>query len=372
MEKILKFYNGNKKKIWLLAAFIVIFVVFSQSTFMYNETIGKIKKIETSLAGEETDGSSTIAENTYTQTMKVKILNGKHKGETIEITNTYSYSRVDTIRYRKGNQLFLNVPSSGNVESAKISYPRRDFYALGIVLILIYILIVVGKVKGIFSILSVVINAGVFIFCLRFFDSEDSIIRTTLILIVVFTVITLSVVNGINKRTIAAIISTFIASAVTIGIFLLVRRYGSEIDYASLDYLTGDLEYEAIFFASIALAGLGAIMDVTISIAATLNEVMEKNNSISYLGLFKSGREVGHDIMGTMTNVLLFTYVCGLIPLTLIKLRNEVSFFSIIRLQIPFEICRFLIGGIGIVVAIPISIVISMFMLKTLRRGTVK
>ncbi|MGF6366018.1 putative membrane protein [Aequitasia blattaphilus] len=34
-----------------------------------------------------------------------------------------------------------------------------------------------------------------------------------------------------------------------------------------------------------------------------------------------------------MTNVLLFTYVSGLIPLTLIKMKNDVGLFTIIRLQ---------------------------------------
>ena len=71
-----------------------------------------------------------------------------------------------------------------------------------------------------------------------------------------------------------------------------------------------------------------------------------------------------------MINVLLFTYICGLIPLMIMKMKNEVSLLTIVRLQIPFEISRFLIGGIGIVLAIPVSIALSSIILKIGRKKT--
>ena len=112
-------------------------------------------------------------------------------------------------------------------------------------------------------------------------------------------------------------------------------------------------------------------MDVSVSMSATLNELIVKDPNISYKQLFRSGREVGHDIMGTMTNVLLFTYICGLIPLVLIEMKNGISLITIIKLHIPFEISRFLIGGIGIVISIPISLGVSILLFKVLRRKKV-
>ena len=63
--------------------------------------------------------------------------------------------------------------------------------------------------------------------------------------------------------------------------------------------------------------------------------------------------------MGTMINVLLFTFAAGLIPSFIIRMNNDIAFFTNIRLYIPFEISRFLIESIGIVAAIPISIVVA-------------
>ena len=48
----------------------------------------------------------------------------------------------------------------------------------------------------------------------------------------------------------------------------------------------------------------------------------------------------------------------------LIRMNNDVSLITIIKLHIPFELCRFLVESIGIVLAIPISILVTSVMMK--------
>ena len=55
---------------------------------------------------------------------------------------------------------------------------------------------------------------------------------------------------------------------------------------------------------------------------------------------------------------------CGLIPMCLIRMNNDVSLITIIKLHIPCELCRFLVESIGIVLAIPISILVTSVMIK--------
>lgn len=74
--------------------------------------------------------------------------------------------------------------------------------------------------------------------------------------------------------------------------------------------------------------------------------------------------------MGTMINVLLFVFGCGLIPTCLIRMNNEVRFVTIVKLHIPCELCRFFVESIGIVLAIPVSIFITAVMMKlSVKRG---
>lgn len=128
-----------------------------------------------------------------------------------------------------------------------------------------------------------------------------------------------------------------------------------------------------MFVAEVLFAGLGAIMDVAVTLSAAMGELIRKKPDISIKKLYLSGREVGYDIMGTMISVLLFTFAAGLIPSFLIRMNNEVAFFTNVRLYIPFEISRFLIESIGIVAAIPISIVVASALFKLqIRKGREK
>ncbi len=83
------------------------------------------------------------------------------------------------------------------------------------------------------------------------------------------------------------------------------------------------------------LTGLGAIMDVAVTISAVSQQTAPKNPDVSLRKLIHSGREIGYDIMGTMINVLLFVLASGMIPMFILKMNNEIRFITIIRYHIP-------------------------------------
>ena len=124
-----------------------------------------------------------------------------------------------------------------------------------------------------------------------------------------------------------------------------------------------------LIMSQVLIGGLGAIMDVTITETSAINELVVVNKEISIRELIQSGREVGFDIMGTMINILLFTYVCGIIPIVVLKMKNSIKLGTIIRMQMPMELYGFMIGGIGILLTIPISVFVSIVLFKKLRRS---
>ena len=144
---------------------------------------------------------------------------------------------------------------------------------------------------------------------------------------VLFAVIPLVILNGFHKKTWAAVLSTLSVLALIMGIFDLTVRYTGGLDYSSMEYLGSMDDPGELFRAEIMLAGLGAIMDVTVTISSALGEITRKNPSFSVRALIRSGREIGYDIMGTMMNVLLFVFACSQIPTFLIRMNNDVDFF---------------------------------------------
>ena len=96
-------------------------------------------------------------------------------------------------------------------------------------------------------------------------------------------------------------------------------------------------------------------MDVAITMAAAISELVEKDKNISIKNLKKSSKQIGKDIMSTMTNVLFFTYLCGGLPIFVLAIRNGFSVYNYISTNFSLELTRFLVGSIGIVMTIPIA-----------------
>lgn len=108
------------------------------------------------------------------------------------------------------------------------------------------------------------------------------------------------------------------------------------------------------------LGALGAIMDIGITISSTLYELKKGNPNISEKELIKSGMNVGKDIMGTMSNTLILAYLGSAMIMLIIFASDGMSFIEIINQDIvSSEILKALIGGTGIVLTIPITVLIN-------------
>ena len=97
-------------------------------------------------------------------------------------------------------------------------------------------------------------------------------------------------------------------------------------------------------------------MEMRELISKELENEMRKNENISKKALLSSCREVSDDITGTMINMVFFTNVSSCIPLFVISMQNGIGFMTVIRYSVFFEVARFLTASIGIVAAIPFSI----------------
>ena len=325
--------------IYLIA---VIFVM--NDAWLYQTPIAKLTKVETSIAGENKSTRGT-QEIKYKQKIRGVILNGTNKGKIVDFSNEYTYTGMLKQKYHKGDKVLLNG-SESNVGSS-IQSVKRDTELVVLLGLLIFALMTIAGKKGVLTIITVGINK----------------------MVLFFAIATLIGLNGLHRKTWAALLSTLCILAMIMGIFEVVISHTAELDYSTMEYLGSIDNPDEIFHAEILLSGLGAIMDVAVAIAAALSEIVTKRPEVTFRELFRSGREIGYDIMGTMINVLLFVFGCGLIPMCVIRMNNSVRFMTIIKLHIPCELCRFFIESIGIVLAIPVSILITSVMMKlTIRK----
>ena len=116
-------------------------------------------------------------------------------------------------------------------------------------------------------------------------------------------------------------------------------------------------------FAGIIIGALGAILDVGMSVASSMEQLREENPDISLGVLIRRGINVGQDMLGTMSNTLILAYLGSSLPLLLLFQVNEVAWRKIINLDlIATEVIRALAGSIGLALAIPLTAVIGGFL----------
>lgn len=352
---------------WLIAIIAVIMIgsfifTFFNASF-YNTPIGKVTHVETSKAHKITDEHHN-SDLKYKQRLTLNILNGKFKNQSTTLTNTYVQSQADSERFNTNDKVLLHIQHSP--KDATILEKKRDSLTVAIVGIFIMVLLFVGRNVGLQSILSLVFNTATVITAIAIHNHHPSINLFLLMSggIVISTIVTLLLVTGLHIRTWITAISTLIGTFLCIGInqLIIVLTGGSGIKYETMSFLT--LPPKEVFLASVLIGSLGAVMDVAITISSGMYEILQRTPNISISRWALAGRNIGQDIMGTMTNILLFSYLSGSLAMFLIYLKNANTFTYTISMNWSLEIARALTGGIGIVLTMPVTIGLMVLWLK--------
>ncbi len=304
------------------------------------------------------------------QILKVKITNGPFKGEIIEVNNLSEANSAYNIEVSKGDQIFiiLEFDQEANIINAYVTDFVRDKYIVIITILFTIILVIIGKFKGLKAVITLAITAvAVVKVLLPLILKGFNPILISVTIAVAITIITLLIISGINRKTFSTIIGT--SSGILIGgVLALVFGNLSNLTGLSseearmLPYIPQNISFDfrGILFSGIILASLGAVMDVSMSISSSMFEIAKADPTIKKNDLISAGMNVGRDIIGTMSNTLILVYIGSSVPLILLFLAYDINFIEIINKDIiASEIIRALSGSIGLILAIPITVLIS-------------
>lgn len=337
---------------------IVIFTLFNDR--FYHDPIGQVTHVQEISSKKVMDENHNM-DRMHTERLTIVMTNGSHKGEMIHLDNDYAESLAYSTHYHPGDKVFLSLSKPVSINGEK-----RDTMLSIIGLLFVGLLLVVGRMKGLFSIISLFVNifVSLSILMLNVHYPKIPLIIIALAAVLLSTVITMLLVSGWNKKSLIAVISTIISVLVTLMIvqFVIWITDGKGIRYETIVFLT--MPPKKIFLTSILIGSLGAIMDITITIASALYELKENNPAIPRTALIQSGRKIGHDIIGPMTNVLFFAYLSGAVPMIILYLRNYSPIFHSFSIHWSIELARAVTSSIGIVLTIPITVYIATALLS--------
>lgn len=359
--------KSNKKLIFkfclLIGCFLIMTLFIFNNESFYKRTIIKITDISTSNAGVNTSPTGKT-ENTFVHNIKAKILNGKYKGHTVSFDNSYSESEITSVKYNKGDKLFASIKKSNdNLTATNISQKRDSFLFLLIGMVILLLIFTSGRL-GFLTIISVIINICSFIYCMNFITEDSVNFPVWICEIILFTIVTLILVSGFHIKTLGAIISTLVSVLIIAALYYVTIYANGDLPYDMQQYEVASLPLKDIFFLSSLLGLLGAVMDNAITINTAVSEIVATSPSVSYSKLVNSIYEIIYDVMGTMINVLFFAYLSSSLPIIILKLSNGYNLISVFTIDYIFDIVRFLIGSIGIVISLPISGIIAVLLFK--------
>ncbi len=331
---------------------------------------GIIKKVDYDYT-EKTENPESISK----QIVTVKITSGKFKGKEIVTDNMLTGNPAYEVFLKENDRVTLvvesNNPNPSNID--EISVYVSDIKRVGVIyfysFIFIALLIGIGRMKGFYSLLSIIITVIlVLLIFVPLVLFNFSPILAALIISILSTIVTMYLVAGYNSKTNAAILGTILslifASALALLAIQLAHLTGFMGEESLFLYMSRpDLSQTGILAASMIIAALGALMDVAISISSTINEIHVTDTKLSVFELFKSGMNVGRDIIGTMSNTLILVYLGSAMPLVLLSSNIDMAKFFNLN-QVAGEILSAFTGSISLLACVPLTAIMSAYLIK--------
>ena len=311
------------------------------------------------------------------QKVKLKILSGNLKGEILDSTSFagYLYGADCTV----GMKVIASISEyEGSATATVYSYDRSNIIYIFVGLFLLMLWAIGGK-KGFKSAIGLVFTfiCIIYLFLPMLYKGYSPFLSAVVVIILI-TIVSLYLIDGISKKSIAAMLGTIIGviiagiCAAGFGHIAKISGYNvSEVEELVFIANNTDLKVGGILFAAILIASLGAVMDVSMSIASTLNEIYSHNN-IGKKELFKSGINVGRDMMGTMSNTLILAFTGGSINTLILNYAYALRYNQVINMyEVGIEIMQGVSGSIAIILSVSLVSIVSACLLTFERKKSV-
>jgi len=374
----------RKATVVFMTAFLIISALltvpgFAEDGYMDETTAinarGKVLKVLEFREDEIDYSGGSLTSNV--QVVEVKIISDdqfKNRVIQTEYDLSMSFSQnEENVRLKPGDEvlMIIELDDSGEISSSFIYSVARDKYLLILLIIFSVIIVAVGRFKGLKALISLVLTilAIIYILVPLILKGVDPVFISIWVCIGI-TGITLLLVSGYNKKTLAAVIGTsggvvaagFIAQI--IGGLAKLTGLGDE-ESQMLLFIPQNISfnYKGLLFAGILIGALGAAMDVAMSMSSAMFEIKEVNPGIKKGAHIKAGMNIGRDMIATMSNTLILAYVGGSLQLLLLLMAYQVPFYEIINQDgYASEIVRSFAGSIGLILTIPITAMVAGFL----------
>ena len=300
------------------------------------------------------------------QQVEIQALSGRFKGQVFHSSNLLmGKMEVDKV-FLEGDIAFavLSIAENGDVSYAQImDHYRTDKTIILGALFIIFTFILMGsmgiKILITFAFSAVMLIRVLYPMILRGWNP----IFGALIICFIITALILFLVAGLSRRAVVAflgaaggIVFTSVLAFCFTGWF---KIHGAVRPFTELLLFTGfgHINLMHLFIAGIFIASSGAMTDLSMDVAAAMDEIKNQQPAISRLGLMKSGYTVARQAAGTMATTLLLAYSAEYTAMIMTFIAQGVPLENVINMVfVSSEIVHTLVGCFGLLLAAPLTV----------------
>lgn len=371
MEKKKSFYKWGKYLI-VIGITLLMFLFYrsvERVPLLADDNMVFVKAVVVQNDHEDEQAQASL-DSGDTQQVILEIRSGVHKGEKVDAysLNGYLYGA----NCKVGTKVIASLSEYDGVLSANVYNYDREAEIVVLLAVFFGLMWLVGGKKGFNSILALIFTfvAVIMMYIPMMYIGVSPFIAAT-ITVVIITLVTFILIADFQMKSIGAMLGTIFGVIVSGLIALVFGHFGHVTgfnvdDIENLIYVgqNSRLDIGGMLFSGILIASLGAVMDVAMSVSTSLHEIKEQRSEITAKEIFKSGINIGRDMIGTMSNTLILAYVGGSLGLVMIIYAYSYQMHQILNMySIAIEIMRGVAGTIGIILTVPITSLIMSVLL---------
>ena len=356
--------NRNFTLVLFVLTIIIIFIPSPRFNSTQSPVAYKARVINVDNTRLEQYGIAKVG----SQSVEVEMLNGPYKNKIISGHNLLmGKMELDTV-YTIGDKALVTVfEVNGEDESVTLLGYYRISAEIWLLSLFAGFLVFFAGWIGFKALISFCFSAVMIVkVLLPLFLLGYNPIIISMIVVIILSFVILFVIGAFTKKGLAAFLGTVSGIIVTfiLGYFftILMRISGSVKPFMETLLYSGysNLNITEIFIASIFISASGALMDISMDVAASMEEVYIHKPDLKQSQLILSGLRVGKTVIGTMTTTLLLAYSSSYMGLMLVFLAQGTPLVQILNLNyVSSEILTTIVGSFGLVLTASLTAIVA-------------
>ena len=371
-----QWWRENRVSCLVLAAALVLFLAVRAIAAPEKETAidaAEYAEYENAVITE------VLSDNTFTdpaadnalrgeQILLAEVKTGQYKGEIMQVYGYVGPLYGGQLKVGDGATLLISTYADGTHTATVYEYNRLPSLVVIMAMFLIATVAVGGKV-GAKSLVALAITlVCLFWILIPLLMKGAPTLLTVFLVCAYITVVTMVILGGVQRKTVCATLGTIAGTALSL-LFGLAAQSLARVDglrLADVEPLlqlrqTGTpLGLRGLLVGGIVISALGAVMDVAMSIASALTEVHAVAPDRGTKDLFRSGMNIGRDMVGTMTNTLILAFLGSGFALIIYLYSLGLSPYQLISsAYLTIEVVSSISSSIGVILSVPLTALIS-------------